>query len=121
MDGRRFDEWTRMVARGASRRTALRAAAGGALAALGLVGSAAAATTGGSDATCKCAFGGHRFCQSEHCDKDDDCCSRKCVSFERFQGCEPAGKRCLCRFKGTRCGKDCACCSGRCRSNGRCA
>lgn len=126
MDGRRFDEWTRMVARGASRRTALRAAAGGAIATLGLLRSATAETTGGTDATCKCGFGGHRFCQSEHCDSDEECCSRKCVSFQGFHdskgnACKPAGKRCLCRFKGARCGKDCACCSGRCQSNGRCA
>ena len=123
MDGRRFDEWTRAVTIAASRRAALRAAAGAALADAfrGFEPSRAAAADAGKDATCRCAFGGNRFCQSEHCDFDEQCCSRKCeVEIFRRSGCG-AERRCLCRFEGARCAKDCACCSGRCRRNGRCA
>ena len=128
MDGRRFDAWTRALGAGASRRAALRAAAGGALAAaLGTLRPTTTGAAGGKDATCRCAFGGRRFCQSEQCEFDEQCCSRKCVSFNGFNeaqevgGEECSGKRCLCRFEGARCAKDCACCSGRCRRNGRCA
>lgn len=128
MTTEQFDEWVRGIWGRSSRRSALRAAAGGAIAgSLGLLGGrgAAAKTRGGKDATCRCAFGGRRFCQSEQCDHDDQCCSRKCVSFnglnepQELGGEECRGKRCLCRFEGSRCGKNCACCSGNCK-NGRC-
>lgn len=129
MDGKRFDEWTRGLTGGTSRRTALRAAIGGAVAAaLGVVRPSVgdAANAGGNDATCRCAFGGRKFCQSERCESDGQCCSGKCVNFNGFNepqelgGEECRGKRCLCRFPGSRCSRDCACCSGRC-VNGTCA
>lgn len=129
MDDQRFDAWVRGVWARSSRRAALRAAAGGLVAgglALLAARGAAGETKGGSDATCRCAFAGKKFCQSERCDRDDQCCSGKCINFDGLNepqelgGEECRGKRCLCRFEGARCGKDCACCSGNCK-NGRCA
>ncbi len=126
MDGRRFDAWTKALTGSSSRRTVMRRVVGGAATStLALLrGGTAAAADAGNDATCRCAFAGDRFCQSEKCEFDEQCCSRKCVSFNRSQeqgGEECSGKRCLCRFSGARCAKDCACCSGRCQRNGRCA
>jgi hypothetical protein len=127
MDGARFDRWARALAGGASRRAALGAVAGAAAAALGLARARSAGAAAGDDATCRCAYGGKRFCQSERCAFDFQCCSRKCVDFEGFHespevGGEECGggRRCLCRFPGARCGKDCACCSGRCGRDGFC-
>ena len=124
MDATRFDELARKLAAGATRRGALRAAAGGALAAAlaALRPTEAGAQDVGAAATCRCSYSGpKRFCQSEKCDFDEQCCSRKCESeIFRRAGCGRE-KRCLCRLEGARCARDCACCSGQCRANGRCA
>ncbi len=130
VDGRRFDSWTRALTTTTSRRGAVRAVVGSALAgAVGMLwrGSADAERAIGADATCRCGYAGRRFCQSQQCEFDAQCCSRKCVNFNRLSeppelgGEQCSDKRCLCRFSGARCGADCACCSGRCKPNGKCA
>ena len=99
MDGRRFDEWTRAVTIAASRRAALRAAAGGAVAgALGLLRATKVAAA--NRTTCRGT--------GEVCRRDAQCCSERCRR-----------GRCDCRDRGD-CSVDRACCSGRC-VDGRCA
>ena len=108
MDPRGFDALTRKLATGASRRTALRAIAGGGLAsALALIGGRGAAAqdigTAADEGTCRA--------PGDNCSGDVDCCSERCSS-----------GRCLCRRRGAFCEVDRACCSGRCRkARNRCA
>ena len=108
MDPRGFDALTRKLATGASRRTALRAIAGGGLAsALALIGGRGAAapleTAGHNPGTCRA--------PGDVCNGDADCCSERCST-----------GRCLCRRRGAYCEVDRACCSGRCRKRkNRCA
>ena len=104
MDATRFDELARKLAAGATRRGALRAAAGGAIAAALAAMRPAAAEAGAP--TCR-AYG-------DVCDRDRECCSQRCSG------------RCECRRRGANCvfdGRrlDEACCTRRCRANGRCA
>ena len=99
MDGRRFDRWTRALAARVPRRVALRAAAGGAVAAaLGLLPADAAEVVL------------RTLCRGtgEVCKRDTQCCSERCRH-----------GRCDCRDRGD-CTVDRACCSGRC-VRGRCA
>jgi len=133
VDGERFDRIARALAAAPTRRRLARLLVGGA--ALGATGAllrpgdgVVAETAGGGDATCRCSKGSGknnnlaRFCRSERCEFDDQCCSRKCFRVSNgFPGSCAGEKICLCRFKGARCGKDCACCSGRCGRDGRCA
>jgi hypothetical protein len=106
MEHRRFDQWTKSLAAGGTRRTALRLLGGSALATglarLGL--SPAAGEPIGSeddkDANCRgtCA----------QCDRGGQCCSGRCD-----------GGACRCKPRGS-CSHDRACCSGRCGGDGRC-
>ena len=95
MDGRRFDQWTKTLNGGATRRTALKTMAGGAiasaLAALGIGGVAAQ-----DDDRCRRT--------GRNCRRDEQCCSNRCR-----QG------RCICLQNGATCTTDKACCSRRCR------
>ena len=97
MDGRRFDDWTRTVTAGVSRRSAAKALAGGAMAAtMALLGSrqAAAVVCRGTDRLCR---------------RDAQCCSNRCIT-----------GRCDCKPRGTGCSLDKACCSRVCLANGTC-
>ena len=102
MDGRRFDEWTRLLTLCSSRRATTGALAGGALAsALGLLGaSRAAAHKVGIAATCKN--------KGDDCDDDDECCSDNCRN-----------GNCKCAGDGDFCDQDRDCCSNDC-DNGNC-
>ena len=106
MDPTDFDALTRRLAGPASRRAAVRAAAGGALAsALALLpfGAARAQTAAGDDdASCR-GIG-------DRCRRDTQCCSLRC-----------ANRNCKCANKGAVCYKDRGCCSGRCNNDGKCA
>ena len=110
MDSREFDNFTRTLANDTSRRTALKAAAGGALASvLGLFG-----LEGADAARDRCRSTG------ANCDRDRQCCSERCDQEGR------KGKICICRKRGGNCvfngrRRDKACCSNRCRQNGKCA
>jgi hypothetical protein len=106
MEHRRFDQLTKLMAAGGTRRTALRLLGGSALATglarLGLSPAAGApiGTADDKDANCRgsCA----------QCERGGQCCSGRCE-----------GGVCQCKPRGS-CAHDRACCSGRCGSDGRC-
>ena len=106
MDPRAFDGLTRKLASSASRRTAVRAAAGGmlasALALLPFRADAEVTTAAENDAICRG--------NGEQCRRDTQCCSFRC-----------ANGTCKCANKGAICIKDRGCCSGRCTRQGKCA
>lgn len=100
MDSKSFDALTRRFD-GSSRRGVLKGIAGGALAALGMVGVAqASVTTQRRPGSCRRS--------SDICRNDDQCCSNTCD-----------GGRCKCGNPGSVCDRDRGCCSGQCR-NGEC-
>lgn len=103
MDHHRFDRLTRTFASESSRRTTLKAVAGGALAAVfgAKVATSAAAQDVVADA---CMSLGQR------CRRNAECCSRFCP---RARGAD----RCTCRPTDMRCRNRSECCSGVCTDN----
>jgi hypothetical protein len=110
MDNQRFDHLARLLARGASRRTAIKgiagAAVGGALVTLGLArgGEASAQSCGG---------------EGIYCTADADCCSGVCSNYYCTAPEAPAAPACM--NDGDACAADSDCCSGSCDpSSGAC-
>jgi len=102
MDQAGFDRLARRLA--GDRRGILKAATGGALAAV-----AALARPGGEAMALSCrGFG-------DACKRDRQCCSERCTAGRC--GCRAPGGNCV--VDGRR--VDRACCSNRCQQNGRCA
>ena len=119
MDGQRFDDLTKAMAGGATRRGALRLLAGGALAgALARLdlGSTAAQDVGAAHCVPNGTIcTGRRRLGTRHRHSCRDCCSG-------FSTRRPGGaRRCSCRPDGASCGGSAAkCCSGVCGADGTC-
>ncbi len=101
MESRRFDELTRRLAAGVSRRTMLQGAAGGALAVA--LTALRGGTTSAADAGVANHTDGDCRVDGSNCRRDNQCCSRRCS-----QG------HCVCRRLGQNCRANVECCSGEC-------
>jgi hypothetical protein len=116
MDGTRFDELARTVAKRSSRRRFLTGVVG---AALGV-----AAGRGGQVALAGGATGAETFdlndtnaiCTpvGELCNADSECCERPDCALNRCVRCVNGGCNTMCRGAGGTCGADGDCCSGVC-------
>ena len=134
MDGPRFDAWTRSLARGRSRRGALRVLAGGGLGAM--LAQLAPRGAGAQEAQAVCGFVGEPCRVNGECCHGNRCNGRRCVCRPNHTDC---GGRCRdlrfnenhCGECGNRCEAGQTCCWGRCgegpccpggavRINGRC-
>ena len=135
MDECRFDNWTRMFSGLADRRSAVKGLAGSAAALLTLakveLGLAQEGEVG-IEGNCKI--------NSARCNKDRECCSKKCkkkrrgrkgkcVCASEGQGCKRdegccsglcKGTQCACGLKGDGCRKNGDCCSNICKNDNKC-
>lgn len=105
MDRRGFDNLARSLAAGATRRSALKALAGGTLAAA--IAAVRRADTQAQAGIAACSPVGRR------CRGNAECCSRRCVE-------ERGADRCACRPTGDRCRSSSECCTGNCGADRRC-
>lgn len=101
MDDCRFDNWTRLFAGEATRRTAVKGLTGGAAAVALLARAQLGLAQEGDDVALEANCRGN----GAKCSANRNCCSKKC---------NKKGK-CVCAGQGAACKRDNGCCSGVCR------